>query len=64
VILGGTVNTVLPIGMFVTALPEVFDRPWFYLTGVFFSAIAAGYVVMVAKFPAKQQLPGRKRPIW
>jgi hypothetical protein len=64
VILGGTVNTFLPIGMFVTALPEVFDHPWFYLTGVVFTAIAAANVVMVAKFPAKQELPGRKRPIW
>jgi hypothetical protein len=64
VILLGTVNTFLPTGMFVQALPGVFNTPWFYIAGVVFSAIAAGYLYLVVKFPAKQIIAGAKRPIW
>lgn len=64
VILLGTINTFLPFGMFVLALPQVFDTPWFYTTGVICTAISAAYVVMVARFPAKQAQPGTQRPIW
>lgn len=64
VILGGTINTFLPVGMFAAALPQVFNHPWFYIAGAIFTAIAAANVVMVARFPAKQRVPGQKRPIW
>lgn len=64
VILGGTINTFIPVGMFALALPEVFNHPWFYITGVVFSLIALSNVVMVSKFPPKKQLPGEKKPIW
>ncbi|MFE5550262.1 hypothetical protein ACFQ71_41990 [Streptomyces sp. NPDC056534] len=64
VIFGGTVNTFLPTGMFVLALPGVFDTVWFYVTGIVLSAIAAANVVMVAQFDAKQISDGQKRPIW
>ncbi|MVU80694.1 hypothetical protein GPX89_26010 [Nocardia sp. ET3-3] len=64
VILAGTINTFLPIGMFAQALPHVFDKPWFYITGVIFTLIAAAYVWMVARFPAKPLVAGQKRPIW
>lgn len=64
VILLGTVNTFLPTGMFVLALPQVFDTTWFYVAGVVFSAVAAAHVVMVARYPAKERVPGQRRPIW
>lgn len=64
VILGGTLNTFLPISMFATALPEVFNQPWFYVAGVIFTGIALANVVMVSKFPAKTPVAGEKRPIW
>lgn len=41
VILLGTINTFIPNGMFVLSLPDVFDHPWFYITGVIFTFIAA-----------------------
>lgn len=63
VILGGTVNTFLPFGMFAGALPQVFDRPWFYIAGVIFSAIALANVAMVSRFPAKERTAGQKHPI-
>src|SRR3546814_4661769 len=40
-ILVATVNTFLPCSMWVQAMPEVFDVPWFYASGVVFTAIAA-----------------------
>jgi len=64
VILGGTVNTFLPCGMFVGALPEVFNQPWFYIAGVAFTIIAVRNVLMVRSMPAKEAIAGEKRPIW
>lgn len=64
VILGGTINTFLPCGMFVLALPEVFDHPWFYIAGVVFAVIALRNVWMMHKFPPKHILPDGKKPIW
>ncbi len=64
VILGGTLNTFLPLSMFATALPQVFNRPWFYIAGVIFTGIALANVVMVSRFPAKTQTEGQKHPIW
>lgn len=64
VILGGTINTFLPCGMFVSALPQYFDHPWFYLAGIVFTLVAIRNVVMVTRFPKKEAVPGEKRPIW
>lgn len=64
VILGGTINTFLPCGMFVSALPQYFDHPWFYLAGIVFTLVAIRNVVTVARFPKKEAVPGEKRPIW
>lgn len=64
VILGGTVNTFLPVGMFAAALPEVFNHPWFYIAGVVFTVVAIRNVVMMSKFPPKEALSGEKKPIW
>lgn len=64
VILGGTINTFWPIGMFVVGLPEVFDHPWFYITGIVFTLIALSNLIYIARLPKKEQLPGEKRPIW
>lgn len=64
VILIATINTFLPTSMWVQAMPEVFHTPWYYITGVVFTAIAAYHLYMLAKLPPKQRLPGEKRPIW
>lgn len=64
VIVLGTVNTFLPISMFVTTLPGVFDHLWYYLAGVVVSAIAIKNLWMILQFPAKSQKQGAKRPIW
>lgn len=64
VTLAGTVLNFLPVGMFVTALPEVFNTPWFYITGVVVSGIAAWNVIAVASMPKKVPLAGQGRPIW
>ncbi|MGV8083417.1 MAG: hypothetical protein AB2L09_07285 [Coriobacteriia bacterium] len=64
VILAGTINTFLPIGMFVQALPQVFGHPWFYLAGVIFTFIAAMNLRMVLRFPSKAVAEGGRKPIW
>jgi hypothetical protein len=64
VILVATVNTFLPVSMWVQALPKVFDTPWYYLTGVVFTAIAAFNLYNLARLPAKTTTPGQARPIW
>ncbi|MHA6533247.1 hypothetical protein [Paenibacillus sp. BAC0078] len=64
VILIGTVNTFLPpgYGMWTTA-SAYFDQPWFYIAGVVVSAYALRNLIMVMKFPPKEQI-GEKKPIW
>jgi hypothetical protein len=64
VIVAGTLNTFLPTGMFVLALPEVFNQPWFYLTGAIFTGIATAWAVMVWRFDPKPAPDDRRRPIW
>ncbi|MEV7769881.1 hypothetical protein [Microbacterium sp. NPDC086615] len=64
VIVFGTINTFLPTGMFVLALPEVFNTPWFYLTGVVFTFIAIGNLVRLLRYPRKQRIDTQRRPIW
>lgn len=64
VILLGTINTFIPSSMFILALPEYFDHPWYYISGVVFSLIAAINLFKLLKFPKKQQIPGQKKPIW
>ena len=63
-ILVATVNTFLPVSMWVQALPEVFNTPWYYITGIVFTAIAAFNLYNLAKLPAKTAQPGEPRPIW
>lgn len=64
VIVAGTVNTFLPVGMFVQAMPEVFDTAWFYLSGVVFTAIAVLNAVRLWGKEPKRAVPGQPRPIW
>lgn len=64
VILGGTINTFLPCGMFALALPQVFNQPWFYIAGAAFVLLAIRNVVMVSRFPRKLAIVGGKKPIW
>lgn len=64
VILAGTINTFLPVGMFVTALPDVFDTPWFYLAGIVFTGIAMSNLYKLTHFAPKSVAPGAPRPIW
>lgn len=65
VIFIGTVNTFLPpgYGMWTTASPY-FDQPWFYIAGVIISAAALRNVILLLRFPAKEIIPGQKKPIW
>jgi len=64
VILLGTINTFLPVGMFVVAMPEVFDTGWFYIAGVVFTVIAATNLYRLTAYPAKVPVEGGKKPIW
>jgi len=63
-ILIATINTFLPCSMWVQAMPDVFDVPWFYLTGVVFTAIAAFHVCALSRLPPKVPVPGQRKPIW
>jgi hypothetical protein len=60
-ILAATINTFLPCSMWVQAMPEVFDVPWYYASGLVFTAI---HVYTLAQLPAKVARPGAPRPIW
>lgn len=64
VILVGTINTFLPpgYGMWTTA-STFFDQPWFYITGVVISGIAASNLVVLLQYPPKKSING-KRVIW
>jgi Na+/proline symporter len=64
VILVGTVNTFQPWSMWVLAMPHAFNTPWYYITGVVFTAIAGFNLYNLAKLPPKPRLNGQKRPIW
>ncbi|MEV6348039.1 hypothetical protein [Actinoplanes sp. NPDC051851] len=59
-ILIATVNTFLPSSMWVLAMPEVFDKPWYYVTGVVFTLIAALNLYQLSRLPAKTE----PRAIW
>ena len=63
-ILVATINTFLPCSMWVLAMPQVFDTPWYYITGVVFTAIAAYHVYALAQLPPKPRQHGQRRPIW
>jgi len=63
-ILVATINTFLPTSMWVLAMPEVFNTPWYYITGVVFTVLAAFNLYNLAKLPPKKAVPGQKRPIW
>jgi hypothetical protein len=64
VILLATINTFLPCSMWVQAMPQVFDVPWFYVSGVVFTAIAAFNLYNLSKLPPKASSASGKRPIW
>ncbi|MGN8244937.1 hypothetical protein ACTHAM_002049 [Cellulomonas soli] len=65
VILIGTINTFLPgANMWVLALPEVFDTPIFYATGVVFVAIAAYHLYRLSTLPPKIRTEEMPRPVW
>ena len=64
VILAGTINNFLPCSMFVTVLPDVFNHPWYYITGAIFTAIAVGNVLIVKGKPEKKADSMGKKSIW
>ncbi|NTW42618.1 MAG: hypothetical protein HGA44_22560 [Cellulomonadaceae bacterium] len=65
VILIGTINTFLPgANMWVLALPEMFDTPVFYATGVVFVAIAAFNLYRLSTLPPKTRTEEMPRPVW
>lgn len=64
VILLGTINTFHPWSMWVLSLPEVFNTPWYYITGVIFIAIAAYNLYRVSRLPAKTPTEEIPRPVW
>jgi hypothetical protein len=63
-ILIATVNTFLPTSMWVLAMPEMFDTPWYYVTGVVFTAIAVFNLYHLSKLPPKDRLAGQRKPVW
>jgi heme/copper-type cytochrome/quinol oxidase subunit 4 len=56
--------TFAPFGMFVTAQPDKFNTPIFYILGCVCTLIAVIYVWILAKIPPKQKVAGEKAPIW
>lgn len=65
VILLGTINTFLPgANMWVLSMPEVFNTPVFYFTGVVFVAIAAFHLYNLTRLPKKVPTLEIPRPIW
>ncbi|KAG8156762.1 hypothetical protein KVR01_013367 [Diaporthe batatas] len=62
----GTFWTFSPFGLFVNALPELFDTPVFYAVGVVFTIYCAGCFYVVAQYPPKTRAmtKGGKEPIW
>lgn len=54
----------LPTGMFVLALPEVFNTTWFYAAGVVFSVISLNNLRFVISLPPKKQSRNAPKPIW
>jgi FtsH-binding integral membrane protein len=63
-IVAATVNTFHPVSMWVLAMPEVFNTPWYYISGVVFTFVAAFNAYQLAKLPPKNQVSQQKRPIW
>lgn len=63
-IIASTVVSFQPLSMWVIAMPEVFDTPWFYLMGAACLAITLFYLKTVASFPAKQAGADGRKSIW
>lgn len=64
VILAGTINNFLPVSMFVTVFPHVFNHPWYYITGVIFVVIAISNIFIVLSKPQKTVSGTHKKYIW
>lgn len=52
------------IGLFSSVLPEVFNQPMWFAVGAVCLVIAIYNLVRIIKLPAKEQVPGEKKPIW
>lgn len=63
-IIASTAVSFQPWSMWVIAMPDVFDTPWFYLMGAACLAITLFYAVTVARLPAKSPSDDGKKPIW
>jgi hypothetical protein len=64
VILAGTINNFLPGSMFLRAVPEAFNHPVYFITGVIYVLIALANVFIVRSKPKKKIGPDGKKPIW
>ncbi len=62
----GTVFNFLPapIGLFTTALPEIYNQPIWFAVGAVATVIAVVNLVRVLRLPEKEAVPGEKKPIW
>jgi hypothetical protein len=60
----GTVATFLPegLGMYTTADPDYFARPWFFILGATCVLIAIWHLVMVAQLSLQVSLPAKSAP--
>lgn len=63
VIVAGTINNFLPGSMFVRAIPQAFNHPVYYITGVIYVLIALFNVWIVSSKP-KNKVPTGKKTIW
>jgi len=64
IILLGTINTFHPWSMWVLSMPQVFNTPAYYYTGVVFVVIAADNLYRLAQLPAKTPTEEIPRPVW
>lgn len=64
----GTIFNFLPapIGLFASALPEVFNQPIWFAIGIVCTAVALYSLYRIVKLPPKAMDMGdyKKRPIW
>jgi hypothetical protein len=59
----GIISAFSPYGLWVTALPEVFDRGLYYWTGVLFTIVGVVDLAVVLQYPAKTPDAWKPAPI-
>ncbi|WYZ38386.1 hypothetical protein EsH8_III_000300 [Colletotrichum jinshuiense] len=62
----GTIWTFVPFGFFVLSIPEIFDRPIYYIIGSVLTLYSVGCYYVVAQYPSKTRAMDKsgKDPIW